>query len=175
MDIVLVNATAAMGLWMWTLRAERTFSVEFIIDQAYWFPLLSVVWLLTAALSNLYDLGIAAHRRRTARALIQVAGLLLVTYLLVYFLSPPRSLPRLFVLHFVVVSCSVIGIWRYIYSAYLGRNLFKRRAVIIGGDENMAKAVDVIRKHAGPHYIVVGSLNTVAKILKARALMAYLR
>ena len=158
-DIVLVNAAVVMGLWMWTLRAEKTFSVEFVIDQAYWFPLLSAIWLLTATLSNLYDLGVAAYQRRTARALTQVAGLLMVTYLLVYFLSPPSSLPRLFVLYFVVVSCTAIGIWRYIYTTYLGRNLFKRRAVIIGSNENTADVVEVIQKYAGPHYVVVGSLN----------------
>lgn len=159
-DGILVNTAIFIGLVIWMFRIGGVYSTEFIINHIYWFPLLSVLWLIAASLSSLYDPRVAAQPWRTTKALAQLAGFLLVSYVAIYFLSPPRSLPRLFVLYFVAISLALTGIWRSIYTVYLGSNPFHRRAVIVGSARDALNIAEVIRKYGNPNYQVVGWIDS---------------
>ena len=159
-DGILVNTAIFIGLMIWMLRGGRAYSTEFVIDHIYWFPLLSVLWLIAASLSSLYDPRVAAQPWRTTKALAQLAGFLLVSYVAIYFLSTPASLPRLFVLYFVAISLAMTGIWRSIYTIYLGSNPFHRRAVIVGSARDALNIAEVIRKYGNPNYQVVGWVDS---------------
>ena len=76
-DVALVNVAVLIGLWIWTLGYEGVdFSAEFVLGQAYWFPVLSALWLVSSVLNSFYDAAVTNSIRSISRALLQLCGLL---------------------------------------------------------------------------------------------------
>lgn len=94
----------------------RFFSEEFILSQAHWFPILTILWFFAASLNDFYNLRVADYLRSNVAALIRVTVLVFLAYLIIYFFSPPRSLPRGIVLYHGVASFSLVGLWRGTYA-----------------------------------------------------------
>jgi exopolysaccharide biosynthesis polyprenyl glycosylphosphotransferase len=159
MDIALVNGAILTGLWAWTID-YKPFSTGFLLNQVYWFPALSGLWLVSAVLNSFYDGSTTAHIRSTLKALVLLAGLLMAAYLFIYFLaSSPGALPRRFVLYFIGISFAYVGVWRYVYIKYLGSSPFQRRAIMVGGSKATSHVIDVIRQYSFPHYHIVGAVK----------------
>jgi exopolysaccharide biosynthesis polyprenyl glycosylphosphotransferase len=154
-DMALVNLAALAGLLAWSLRAGSPFPPEYFLS----FPVLTLMWLIAAGLNDFYNPRVSVDIWRTIRALTQIAGTLLLPYILVYFLSSPGSLPRLFILCFIAFSFTLLGIWRFIYVFYLGSSSFQRRAIIVGTGKAVAGIAQVIHQYANPHYQVVGRVD----------------
>ena len=161
-DVLLVNASIVMGLWLWSLSSGTDFSSD-VWDKVYWFPILNAAWLLVAVVNGFYDSPFATSPLRTTRLLLQLASLLVVTYLLVYFLSPTGSLPRRFFLYFAVLLVFSLGVWRYVYTVFLGRKFFQRRVIILGGGEATDGVAEAIRTHGSPHYELVGLVDDIPR------------
>lgn len=157
-DAVLVNLCVILALWAWTI-GYLPFTREFLIGELYWFPFLTALWLFSAVLNGLYDTTVTARLRNSARALTQVVALLLGAYLFIYFLSSPGELPRRFVFYFIGMSFVALGIWRFVYTVYLGRAPFQRRAILVGSDTASSSAAQTVRTLSNPHYNVVGFVN----------------
>lgn len=155
-DLALINASIMLGLRIWKYQFGGPFSSDFLLSQAHWFPILNVLWLLSAVLSSFYDTRVTAHVRTTFKALVQQASFLLVAYLFFYFLSLPGEVPRRFVLFFIGISFVSIGVWRYVYTVYLSKTPFQRRAIIIGGGAATANVAQVTQNNAFPYYHIVG-------------------
>ena len=93
-DLTLVNLAIFFGLWIWSLRTIDPLPTRYLFS----FPVLAIVWFVVAVLNDFYNAHISANIWRTIKALGKIHAMLLIPYLLVYFLSPPRSLPRFFVI-----------------------------------------------------------------------------
>ena len=152
MDIVLVNLATFVGLWTWSLRAEEPFPSVYVFS----FPVITLIWLIVAALNNFYAPDISAGMRHTVQALGKIIGMLLIPYLLVYFFSPRDSLPRFFVLSFSTISFGLVAIWRFIYIYYLGGSSFRRRAIILFDGELTESMPSIVQRLANPYYQILG-------------------
>ena len=118
-DALAVVAAVLIALRIWAFVARYPFTLDFVLPQSHWFVILVGLWLLLASANDFYDLRTAARRMATLQRLLWITFQMLVIYLLVFFLSPPGSLPRLFILYFGVASFVLIGIWRLLNPALL--------------------------------------------------------
>ena len=157
-DFVLINAAVLFALWVWAMRAGTTFDRAYILSQAEWF-LLPTLWLAAAALSNFYDLKVAASQVASGRALMFTTALILVAYLVIYFFSPPQSLPRGVVLYHGAAAFVLVGLWRVAYAWLIGRATFHRRVLIVGAGWAGCTIAAALGEHLSPHYEVVGFVD----------------
>ncbi len=157
-DAALVNLCVFLALWTWTI-GYLPFTRDFLLSEIYWFPFLTALWVVSAVLNGLYETSVTSRLRNSARALTQVAALLLGVYLFIYFLSSPGELPRRFVFYFIGISFGALSMWRFVYVVYLGKSQFQRRAILVGNGTASSSAAQTVRALSNPHYNVVGFVN----------------
>ncbi len=159
-DLAMVTFAGLFALWVWTVRDPRLiFSPVFIVSQAHWLLILAALWLLSAFLNDFYNLRLAANLRSVWLALFRITALILLIYVAVYFLSPPRSLPRGIVLYHCAATFGLVGVWRTIYSVLLGRPFFRRRAIIVGAGQAGQTIVRAIQENLPSEYQLVGYVD----------------
>lgn len=144
-DTLAVSTGVLLSLWTWSLTAGFVFSIEFVVDRAWW--LLAIpLWLLVLAPTRehaaLFDLA------RTFEGIVKAAALLAIVYLIVFFASGRYALPRLVSLY-VVWNCSVLVLAGRVLLLYLlTRAPLARRALIVGSAETIAPTLTLL-SHAG--------------------------
>ena len=156
-DLLLVNAAVVLAFVVWSLRGDKELG-ELLTTQAYWFVVLSLLWLLFEYLSGLYDLRVVAQLRATARALAQTFLLVLVAYLALFF-SAPTELPRGFVVYHGIAAIILIALWRSAYIRLARRTPFCRRALIVGAGNAGREIARTIQTQFQPHYDLVGFVD----------------
>ncbi len=158
-DLALVNVAVFFALAVWSLRGDIEWSYAFLVSQAFWFVLLSVLWIVFAGLSGLYDFQTIGNRNATWTALLRTVALVIASYFALYFIALPNSLPRLVVVYHSVATIVLIGAWRAGYTSLAGRVPFQRRVVIVGAGWAGRTIACAIREHAAAHYHVVGFVD----------------
>ena len=156
-DLLLVNAAVVIAFAVWSLRGDRELR-ELLTTQAYWFVILSLLWLVCEYLSGLYDLRVVAQLRTTVGALAQTFVLVLVAYLAIFF-SAPTELPRGVVLYHGVAAIGLIALWRGAYIRLAPRTPFRRRALIVGAGNAGCEIARTIESQFQPHYDLVGFVD----------------
>jgi len=159
-DFVLVNGAALMVLWVWTLQDRaRSFSAEFVVSRAHWFAILMALWLLSASLSNLYNLKVAADLRFAGTSLVRATALVLLFHLMIHFLAPWQWLPLRVVFYHTAGTFAVLGVWRGAYIFLFKRRAFRRRAVVIGAGQAAKAIARAIRENLPSEYELVGFMD----------------
>ncbi len=158
---LLVAVVALMGaLLLWGISSDEWlgFSPEFLTERVpLWFYLLPVVWLMLMV--ELYDLRAAANWRRTLRGVAIAAAAGLGLYLLVYFSSAPRSLPRSSVAYFLIfVSLLTLG-WRSIYIRIFTSSAVMRRVLVIGAGNAGTTLLEKLSELNPRPFIVCGVID----------------
>lgn len=113
-DALLVNGAVLVALCLWAWLAGNAFGLAFIRSRWFWFPLLTVLWWLLAALSDLYSIPTAGQRFEVMRRIVVVGLSLSIIYLGTYFLLPHNVLPRVFFLLFVGIALTSVVLWHWI-------------------------------------------------------------
>lgn len=157
-DLLLLILAVLIALWVWTVRAGTAFDRAYLAEQAQWF-LLIVPWLLFAVASGAYDLTVATDLARSARAILSTSLLVYLLYLLVYFFSPPNSLPRGVVLYHGIATLVSLILWRAAYIVLLRQPPFKRRAFILGAGWAGKTIAQAVREHLSQHYELIGFVD----------------
>jgi exopolysaccharide biosynthesis polyprenyl glycosylphosphotransferase len=153
-DLLCINAAVIIAFVIWSLRGDKEMR-DLLTMQAYWFPLLSILWLCFEYLSGLYDLRVVAQLRATIRALAQTFFLVLVAYLLIFF-SIPTELPRGIVVYHGIAAMMLIALWR---GAYIRVAPFRRRALIVGAGNAGREIARTIQTEFQTHYDLVGFVD----------------
>lgn len=148
-----------VSLWIWALVADYEFTLDFILPQSFWFGLLTIVWFILAGANDFYDLQVASKLTSSFWRLGLTQTQMLIVYLLIYFLSEPESLPRLFIFYYAVTSFVLIALWRLLNPALIGWKAFQRRALIIGTDWAASEIVNTIEADDSDAYAVVGVIG----------------
>lgn len=158
-DVFAVGIAVLIALRIWAAVARYPFSLDFIIRQSFWLPMLIFLWLTLASANDFYDLRTAASRIKSLQKLIQITLQMLVVYLVVFFLSPPETLPRLFILYYGVASFLLIAVWRMANLALIGWASEPRRALIVGTDWAAETIISAIQQDAPELYSVKGIIS----------------
>lgn len=106
-----------------------------------------------------YRPEITASFAATALTLFRITATMLVLYFLIYFVSPPTSVNRVLVLFFGVLSLTLIGGWRAIYTATLHRALFEQRVLIVGAGHTGQVIARAIHENLDRTYRIVGFVD----------------
>jgi exopolysaccharide biosynthesis polyprenyl glycosylphosphotransferase len=164
-DIAAVFLSVLIGLFIWTRVDQRLdFTLEFIIAQSMWFVLLAALWVLLASANDFYELRIAARRGVTLRRLLLITLQTWVVYVLVFFLSEPGTLPRLFIVYYGAASVILIGLWRMSRPFLLGWTSERRRALIVGADWGAEAIIEAAQMYAAAEYEIRGIIGAPEKV-----------
>jgi exopolysaccharide biosynthesis polyprenyl glycosylphosphotransferase len=158
-DALSIVLSVYIALRIWAFVGDIAFSSDFIMSQLFWFALLSVVWFVLAGASDFYDLQVAASLMASIQRLTIIQLQMLIVYVLVYFLSEPESLPRLFIVYYAVLSFIMILIWRVINPALVGWKAFQRRALIVGTDWAAQEMIQTLHDDRSDAYAVIGVIG----------------
>jgi exopolysaccharide biosynthesis polyprenyl glycosylphosphotransferase len=155
-DMLGVILAVLIALRIWAFVAGEAFTIDFVFPRSIWFIILAGAWLLLASANDFYELRIAARRSSTLTRLALINLQLVVVYLIVFFLSPPLALPRLFILYYAVTSAIFVTILRLINPALSGWVSARRRVLIIGANRAAETIINTIRRSADHVYDICG-------------------
>lgn len=158
-DVLLVNGAAFIALRLGALRSHWPFSPQFLVSHVYWFLFLTALWLVLASVNDLYSLKIATDAFPSVFANFRVTAQAFFVYLLIYFLSPPQSLPRHIMVFFAISSVTFLALWRSLYVLVFSTAPFQRRAIIIGAGQAGRTIAQALKENVGSGYQLVGYVD----------------
>jgi exopolysaccharide biosynthesis polyprenyl glycosylphosphotransferase len=158
-DLALVNVAVLFALSIWALRGDIEWDSAFLLSQWFWFALLSVLWVVLASLSGLYEFTTIGSSNATWTALFRTVALVILSYFAIYFIALPNTLPRLVVLYHGAATIILIGGWRAGYANVTSRVPFRRRVLIVGAGWAGRTIACAIRENADAHFHVLGFVD----------------
>ncbi|MBC7811453.1 MAG: sugar transferase, partial [Burkholderiales bacterium] len=165
-DVFAVVLAVVIALRIWAFVAQDPFTVDFVLPQSGWFFVLVAQWLIHAAANDFYELRVAAKRGLTFQRLLVITLQLIVAYVVIFFISQPGTLPRLFILYYGVSSFLLISLWRLANPALVGWVGQPRRVLIVGTDWAAQSVIDAIKRFAPDEYQVEGIIGEVGDVGK---------
>lgn len=123
----------------------------------WWFYLLPVVWLIL--LIPLYDSRKVGSMQMTVRYIGVIAGILLGTYLVIFFVAPPKALPRRSVAVFLVAVVILTLIWRWIYARKICSRKALPNTLIVGAGKAGTRIAEIINASKMKSYDVLGFID----------------
>lgn len=157
-DLLISSLSVVIALYFWAQRDWLEFSWRFLDQRApFWFYLLPLIWSLL--LIDLYDVRKANRHSDVLRGIGTAAGLGVVLYLLIFFLSESNSLPRRGVAVFLVSATFFSVLWRFIYISIFSAPVFDRRALIIGAGKAGSTLAGMIGKIKPLPFQLVGYID----------------
>lgn len=158
-DILLVNASALLALWLGAQRSQWPFSLELVGTHFLWFLLPTIGYVVLATVNDCYDLKVASDLTSIAWALVRVTVEMLLAYLALYFFSPPASLPRHIIGFFSLILPASLLVWRWLYITVFTHPGLRRRAIIVGAGWAGQTIALVIHEHLSADYELVGFVD----------------
>jgi len=158
-DFIVALLSLVIALYLWgTSERFLGWSLEFLEKRPpAWYYALPFIWLILMV--ELYDMHRASNWRETYRLIAMAALIGLVLYMIFYFASQPRSLPRRGVATFLIaVSLLTLG-WRYLYIRIFTAPQFMRRVLLVGGGKAGVTLLKVIRDLHPPPFHLVGIID----------------
>lgn len=122
-----------------------------------WFYLLPLLWLLL--LIPLYDPLKTHSMQITVRYIGVLATILISAYLILFFVAPPKVLPRRSVLVFLVVVVFFTLIWRWIYARRIFTDKVIPRTIIVGAGKAGTRIAEIINLSKTKSYDVIGFID----------------
>ncbi len=161
MGDLLAGVAALLGaLLLWGVSSSEWlgFSREFLAARVpFWFYLLPACWVILMV--ELYDIRKASRMSSTLRGIMAAGVAGLGVYLLIYFSSAPRSLPRSGVGYFLGLVSLLTLIWRISYIRIFNANLFMRRVLVVGGGRAGTSLLEKLREFSPPPFLVAGIVD----------------
>ncbi len=157
-DIMLLLIAVFGAFILWQQTAGDSLNINYILNRWYWFPFLSGGWEILAWLNDLYDLRSANRKSLSALRVIVVSLLVFFLYLVVYFFYP-YSLPRLFVIYFLLLMTPAVILWRATYVVVFSALPFEHRVLIIGGNKRGQIIAEILSQEPPTNYKVVGFVD----------------
>jgi len=158
-EVLLLNAAVLAALWLGARRSGWDFTASFVLEKAYWFLGLTLLYLLLAAANDAHSPRITSDLAASFLALGKTGGQMLLVYLVVYFLSEPASLPRHIIGFFSLVSSALLLAWRGVYGLVLCAPVFQRRVVILGAGWAGQTIAHLIRENLAAYLTVIGFVD----------------
>lgn len=151
------------ALYFWTTGDEwLEFSWKFLQTRPDpWFYFLPVIWLLM--LVDIYDVHRASRWKDTLRGVLLAAVVSIGVYLLIYFTSTPKSLPRRGIAAFIAAAVLLTLLWRLIYIRIFTAQPFIRRVLVVGAGNSGQTLVTMIKTLSPPPFEIVGWVDDDAR------------
>ncbi len=147
------------ALYFWAMKDQwMDFTWQFLQERPPdWYFALPVIWLVLMV--ELYDIRRASHTVDTVRGIAVTAAISTILYLLVFFVSEPKSLPRRGVAGFIVAAAILTLAWRLVYIRIFTAPVFLKRVLIIGAGRAGSILVDMIQGMKPSPFSLVGFID----------------
>ena len=157
-DIFMAAVALMIALIFWSeADIGGSFSMNFLRRTPGWFFLLPLVWPILMV--GLHEEHRARSLEQTLRGIALAAVLGFGLYLLVYFSSEPKSLPRRGVAAFIV-SVSVLELaWRLFYIRLFTAPQFMRRVLLVGAGETGRIMLQIINNLTPRPFVMIGVID----------------
>ncbi len=163
-DLIISSLSVIIALYFWAQRDWLEFSWRFLDQRApFWFYLLPFIWSLL--LIELYDVRKANRHSDVLRGIGTAAGLSVLLYLVIFFLSDSNSLPRRGVAVFLVSNTFLTIFWRFLYISIFTAPVFDRRVLIIGAGKAGSTLAGMISRIKPTPFQLVGYIDDDPKKL----------
>ena len=158
-DLAMQYLAIGMALYIWSFFwTDLGFTIEYYVSQVpIWFYFLPIVFMIL--ISGLYETHRASRQSETLKGLAFAALISMGLYLLVYFFLPPRTLPRLGVLFYIILAPTLTLAWRMLYIRVFTAPQFMRRVLLIGGGESGQMLLRIINNTRPRPFILVGVVD----------------
>ena len=157
-DILVGEIALFAGLYLWSLADEfQSFSLQFLLNTPSWLFILPLFWPLFMA--GLYEEHRARDWNQTKRGIALAAALGFSFYMLVYFTSPPKSLPRWGVAGFVIAVSLLSLLWRLFYIRVFNAPEALRRVLLVGAGETGKIILKIYLEVVPKPFILVGIVD----------------
>ena len=154
-DALATGIALIISLYFWAMEdLWMDFTWQFLLERPpTWYYLLPFVWLLL--MIELYDTKSAGRRGDTIRGITVSTIISTFLYLLIFFISEPKSLPRRGVAVFIAAAAGLTLLWRLLYIRIFTAPVFLRRVIIIGaGRAGSTFAKEMIQIEPRPFQLV---------------------
>jgi len=158
-DLIVVSISLIISLYFWSMGDQwLKFSWQFLKERPpNWYYLLPVLWI--GLMFELYDVRRAGHKDDTIRGILTVAGFSTVLYLVIFFISEPKSLPRRGVAAFIGAATVLTLLWRLLYIRIFTTPAFLRRVIVIGAGRAGTSIVDIIQEINPSPFTLIGYVD----------------
>lgn len=158
-DVLMAAIALFIALYFWAAGdAWMEFSLAFIVQRPpIWYFTLPIFWIIF--LVELYDIHRASNIQDTVKGIGLAVLIYALGYLLIYFSSPPNSLPRRGVAFFIISVAILTLLWRLIYIRIFTAPNLLRRVLIVGAGNAGQTIVDVITGQPTPPFYTVGLID----------------
>lgn len=154
----MAGASVFVALSMWGKWGGVEINLSYLFSHVEWF-LLILIWFLLAAACGVYELQVASNLGASLRALLLASCIALLIYLVVYFFSPPGSLPRVMALGQVFSLTMLVGFWRCLYLLLMRAPEFSLKVLVIGAGLSGQRITQVAKGCASLPYSLVGFID----------------
>lgn len=157
-DLVFSTLSLLLALFFWSQKDALNFSWEFLGQRSPgWFYFLPLIWIFL--LIGLYDIRRANRHSEVMKGVSTAAGISILLYLIVFFVSEPNSLPRRGVAIFIASATVLTILWRFLYIKIFTAPVFNRRVLVIGAGLAGTTLVSMISKIQPVPFDLVGYID----------------
>ncbi len=157
-DIIAGTLALILALYIWARVDALDFTAEFFRTRVdTWFYLLPLIWVVL--LIDTYDLGKAGKFKSTLKGVVIALFVAAGAYLIVYFLVPPMSLPRVGVAAFIIFTSILTVIWRLIFIKLFKAVSQQKRVLIIGAGKAGTDLIREIQKVDPMPFNLIGLID----------------
>lgn len=157
-DLLAGTIALFLALFVWARADSLDFTAEFFRTRVdTWFYFLPIIWMVL--LVDTYDLGKAGKFRSTLKGVAVALIVASLAYLVVYFLVPPMSLPRVGVAAFIIMTSILTIIWRLIFIRMFKAVSQQRRVLIIGAGKAGTELTKEIAKSDPKPFNLIGFID----------------
>lgn len=158
-DLLVTIVSLFAALYFWAYRDNwLEFSLEFLQNRPdFWFYLMPLIWIIL--MTDLYDVRRASRSKETFIGVLTAAAVGLGIYLVLFFFSEKRALPRFGVGVFILVVFSLTLLWRLIYINVFTAPLFMRRVLIVGAGRAGTALAQVVNSIWPPVFYLAGFID----------------
>ena len=158
-DVIVVSISLFVALYFWAQEDQwMDFSWQFLRERPPdWYFAMPLIWILF--LIELYDVRRSAHKKDTIRGIAIAAALATSLYLIIFFFSEPKTLPRRGVAGFIAAVTALTLMWRLLYIKVFTAPAFMRRVLIVGAGRAGSTLAEIIKGINPQPFILVGFID----------------
>lgn len=158
-DLIVAAVALLFALYFWAMKDQwMDFTWQFLRERPPdWYYFMPLMWM--TLLLELYDIRRASRRSDTIKGIALTAGISTVLYLVIFFISEPRSLPRRGVAGFIVAATILTYLWRLLYIKIFTAPVFLRRVLIVGAGRAGSTLAEMIQKMTPLPFSLIGFID----------------
>lgn len=167
-DILFLFLSILLSMFFWQryhyYKSYQAFSYHFIWQQRIVF-LLIIPWIFISVISDSYKDKITTNLLSSIRQPFQTSLLVSFVYIVIYFFSPSKLLPRVVLIYFAFISSISLVLWHLLHFRIFCHTELKSQILIIGKTK-AAKEIQCLINDENPYYRIIDCISTEELELK---------